>query len=153
MRALELRIPPAVVVFLMGAGMWLASIALPSLAFSFPGRRIVAVALALAGGFVAVLGVTTFRRARTTVNPLTPQAASSLVTAGIYRFSRNPMYLGMLLLLAGAAVFLGNAGALLLLPAFVVYMNQYQIKPEERALSALFGSEFTAYLQRVRRWI
>lgn len=153
MSALELKIPPVVVVLLTGAAMWLASVALPSLAFSFPGRPVAAAALAVAGGVVAVLGVMTFRQARTTVNPFTPQAASALVTSGIYRFTRNPMYLGMLLLLAGVAVFLGNAAALLLLPAFVGYMNQFQIKPEERALTAIFGPDFTVYRQKVRRWI
>jgi protein-S-isoprenylcysteine O-methyltransferase Ste14 len=153
MSSLELKVPPAAVVLLTGAGMWLASAALPSLAFSFSGWQAVAVVLAVAGGIVAVLGVASFRRARTTVNPLQPQGASSLVTTGIYRFSRNPMYLGMLFLLAGLAVFLANAAALIFLPVFVVYMNRFQIQPEERALSAIFGSEFTAYRQKVRRWI
>ena len=150
---LNLKIPPPIVALLTGAAMWLAAVALPSLAFSFPGRQGAAVALALAGGAVAVAGVFSFRRARTTVNPLTPQAASSLVTTGIYRFTRNPMYLGMLLLLAGVAVFLGNVAALPLLPVFIGYINQFQIKPEERALFTIFGSDFTAYRQKTRRWI
>lgn len=109
--------------------------------------------LAVAGGVVAGLGVVSFRRAQTTVNPLTPQAASSLVTTGIYRVSRNPMYLGMLLLLAAFAVFLANAAALIILPVFILYMNRFQITPEERALSSMFGPDFTAYTERVRRWM
>lgn len=153
MSALDLKVPPAAVALLTGAAMWLASSALPALAFSLPFKHSVAVLLAGAGALVAVLGVVSFRRARTTVNPLTPQAASSLVTTGIYRFSRNPMYLGMLLLLAAFAVVLANAAALLVLPFFVVYMNRFQIAPEERALSAMFGPDFTAYTQRVRRWM
>lgn len=153
MSALELKIPPVAVALLTGAAMWLAASALPALDFPFPDKNVVAVILAVAGGIVAGLGVVSFRRARTTVNPLTPQAASSLVTAGIYRFTRNPMYLGMLLLLAAFAVFLANAAALIVLPVFVVYMNRFQITPEERALSAMFGPDFTAYTQRVRRWM
>ena len=153
MNALELKVPPVAVTLLAGAAMWLAASILPSLTFPLPYRWIAAVVLAVAGGAVAVLGVASFRRARTTVNPITPQAASSLVTTGIYRFSRNPMYLGMLLLLAGVAAFLANAAALIVLPLFVVYMNRFQIQPEERALSAIFGSDFTAYTQRVRRWM
>jgi protein-S-isoprenylcysteine O-methyltransferase Ste14 len=153
MNALELKIPPVTVALLAGAAMWLASSALPSLAFPLPYKHLLTVILVVAGGVVAGLGVVSFRRAQTTVNPLRPQAASSLVTTGIYRFSRNPMYLGILLLLAGVAVFLANAAALIVLPAFVVYMNLFQIKPEERALSAIFGPELTAYQQRVRRWM
>lgn len=153
MSSLELKAPPVAVSLLAGAGMWLMAKAFPALTFPFPYRQAVAAALAVAGAVVAVLGVATFRRARTTVNPIKPQSASSLVTTGIYRFSRNPMYLGILLLLAGWAVYLANAPALILLPAFVLYMNRFQITPEERALSALFGSEFAAYKQRVRRWM
>lgn len=153
MSALELKIPPVAVALLTGAAMWLAASALSSLDFPFPFKDIVAVVLAVAGSAVAGLGVVSFRHARTTVNPLRPQAASSLVTSGIYRFTRNPMYLGILLILAGWAVFLANAAALLVLPLFVVYMNRFQITPEERALSAAFSSDFTDFKQRVRRWI
>jgi protein-S-isoprenylcysteine O-methyltransferase Ste14 len=151
--ALELKIPPVVVVLLAGAAMWLVASALPTLAFLFPYKQAVAVALMAAGGVVAALGVVSFRRARTTVDPTKPQAASSLVTTGIYRFTRNPMYLGFLLVLAGVAALLANAAALVLLPVFVVYMNLFQIKPEERALSATFGLDFTTYTKRVRRWM
>ncbi|WP_422879670.1 methyltransferase family protein [Noviherbaspirillum cavernae] len=94
-----------------------------------------------------------FRRASTTVNPVSPGAATSLVSAGIYAFTRNPMYLGFLLGLSGWAVYLSNAAAFLALPFFVLYLNRFQIAPEERALQTLFGGEFSAYRGRVRRWI
>lgn len=95
----------------------------------------------------------TFRRAKTTVNPLKPQSSSSLVTWGIYAITRNPMYLGGLVILTGCAVFLSNALAFLLLPAYILYINRFQIAPEERALTSLFGQEFAAYRSRVRRWL
>jgi protein-S-isoprenylcysteine O-methyltransferase Ste14 len=75
------------------------------------------------------------------------------VTSGIYGFTRNPMYLGMLFVLIGWALYLGNALALLLLPVFIFYMNRFQIEPEERVLTTLFGPEFLEYASRVRRWI
>jgi protein-S-isoprenylcysteine O-methyltransferase Ste14 len=153
MNALELKVPPVVVVLLAGAAMWLASAATPSFASQLPYRQAMALALAAAGLVIAALGVVSFRRAGTTVNPTKPQTTSSLVSTGVYRFSRNPMYLGFLLALAGWAVFLANALAFVLLPAFVVYMNRFQITPEERALSAMFGAEFAAYKQKVRRWV
>jgi protein-S-isoprenylcysteine O-methyltransferase Ste14 len=81
-----------------------------------------------------------------------PDAASSLVVSGIYRYTRNPMYAGFLLILLGWAAFLSNILALIVLPAFVLYMNRFQILPEERVLTTLFADEYTEYLARVRRW-
>ena len=94
-----------------------------------------------------------FGKARTTVNPLKPEATSKIVTTGIYRFSHNPMYLGFLLFLLAWAVFLSNASAYFFLPAFVFYMNCFQIIPEERALAEKFGEQFKKYRLTVRRWI
>ncbi len=153
MNTLELKIPPIAVVFLAGAAMWLVSAVAPSFTLQFPYNEAIALVLAVAGVFVAVWGVVSFRRAGTTVNPTKPQATSSLVCTGIYRFSRNPMYLGFLLVLHGLAAFLANTLAVVLIPIFIVFMNRFQIKPEEKALSAMFGAEFTAYRQRVRRWL
>jgi len=116
-------------------------------------RIAIALALVALGGAVAFAGVIAFREKRTTVNPLTPGASSLVVSSGVYRVSRNPMYLGFLLALAGWAVYLSNAGAAMLLPVFVAYMTQFQIKPEERALLAKFGPGFAQYLSRVRRWL
>ena len=92
-------------------------------------------------------------RAHTTWHPSRPDSATYLVTAGAFRYSRNPTYLGMLLVLLGWAVFL--ASPLTLVPAvlFVVYLNRFQIRPEERASSAIFGREYDGYVSRVRRWL
>jgi protein-S-isoprenylcysteine O-methyltransferase Ste14 len=109
--------------------------------------------LATAGACISLMAVISFRRARTTVNPLRPGTASTLVTGGIYRHTRNPMYLGLSIILLGWAVYLANAPALLLLPGFVLYIYRFQIVPEERTLAALFGAEYQAYRTRVRRWL
>ena len=101
-------------------------------------------------GIAAVLG---FRRAKTTINPLTPQASSALVVRGIYRWTRNPMYLAMLLVLIGWACIVSNWAALAMLPLFVATLNRLQIEPEERALHARFGAEFENYRRKVRRWL
>ena len=131
--------------------MWL--IAFPALDFALPGRAVVAAVFfiaALVTGLPAVLG---FRRAKTTVNPLKPEASTALVTGGIYRWTRNPMYLAMLLLLAAWACIVSNWAALAMLPLFVAYLNRFQIGPEERALQARFGAEFDSYRRQVRRWL
>ena len=113
----------------------------------------VALGLALAGGALALAGLAEFRRVRTTFNPLAPQRASALVTTGVYRITRNPMYLGMLLVLAGWAWWLGSAAAWLGLPLSVLALNRLQIQPEERAMRQRFGDEYQRYAARVRRWL
>jgi protein-S-isoprenylcysteine O-methyltransferase Ste14 len=153
MQWLELRIPPLLVVLVAAGGMLGVAHSAPGLTVTLAARSSVALALVALGAILATVGVLAFRGERTTVNPLTPSASSSIVSSGVYRFSRNPMYLGFLLVLAGWAVHLSNAGAALLLPPFVAYMTRYQIKPEERALLAKFGSEYAEYMSRVRRWL
>ncbi len=150
---LELKIPPAVLVAFTGALMWMVSATTTAAALVIPGRSWGAAILMLAGIIIAGLGVASFRRAKTTVNPMKPGAAAVLVDGGIYRLTRNPMYLGCLVVLLGWAVYLANIIAFLLLPAFVFYMNRFQIAPEEKALVERFGESFVAYQTRVRRWL
>jgi protein-S-isoprenylcysteine O-methyltransferase Ste14 len=150
---LELKIPPVLLTILFASMMWLLALATPEV-HVLKGVTIVVSAIAIVtGGLFALAGVIAFRNARTTVNPTTPEASSALVTSGVYRYTRNPMYLGLLLLLIGWGLFLANAFALTLTFAFVGYMNRFQIEPEERALEVLFGADFATYSTQVRRWI
>jgi len=153
MRTLELKIPPVGIGLLLGAAMYAAARLAPAFGFVLPAGRIIAAGLAVTGVVVAILGVLSFRRAGTTVNPLQPAAVSRLVVAGVYQWTRNPMYLGMLLVLLGWGAFLANAIAFIPAIAFVPLMNRLQIGPEERTLAATFGPAFTAYQSTVRRWI
>lgn len=154
MRWLELKIPPPLVALFVALAMWFAARHAPAFAFSVAAsvRAAIAIALAVAGLYLGVVGVLAFRRAHTTINPLRPGTASTLVDAGIYRFSRNPIYAGDLLMLLGWGVWLSNLLSLVLASLFVVYMNRFQIEPEERALAALFGPAYDDYRSRVRRW-
>ena len=153
MSSLELKVPPVLVWLTFAGAMLGVARWTPSLAFALPGSAAVALALGILGVGVAAAGVVAFREHRTTVNPLTPGASSAVVSSGVYRVSRNPMYLGFTLALAGWAVYLSNGGAALLVTGFIAYMTQFQVKPEERALLAKFGSEFSDYMARVRRWL
>lgn len=153
MNALELKLPPVALVFGVAIGMWLLSRSTAALDFALPFRLAVAVMLAGIGLAISVAGVMQFRQARTTVNPITPEATTTMVTSGVYRFSRNPMYLGFLFVLAGWAAFLSHVLAFALLPFFVAYMNRFQIIPEERTLAAKFGRQFSDYRNSVRRWL
>ena len=152
MTSLELKIPPPLVALLTGLLMWSATRLVPPLALPGVARVAVAAVLVGVGVGLAISGVLTFKRAKTTVNPTTPAAASALVRTGVFRFTRNPMYLSLLLCLVAWAVYLSNALALLIVPLFVLYMNRFQIAPEERALATLFGDAYAAYKREVRRW-
>ena len=94
-----------------------------------------------------------FKKAKTTVDPTTPEKTTSLITSGIYRYSRNPMYLGLLGLLIAEVLLLGNLLSLVLLPLYIMTMNKCFIKPEEVALEILFEQSFIDYKQKVRRWL
>ncbi len=152
-QSLELRIPPPAVAALIAAAMWGISLIAPSL--EVPGliRAVAALALATMGFGISVAGVISFWRAKTTVNPMKPEATSALVISGIYRLSRNPMYVGIVLALIAWAVCLSSMWTLPGPLAFVLYINRFQIAPEERALAARFGATYAAYRSAVRRWL
>ena len=153
MASLESKIPPPAVVVLIGVLLWLVARATPRLDFDLPAHVWLAAALGVVGFVTGAAGVATFRKAKTTVNPLKLHSSSSLVTWGVYRLSRNPMYLGGLMMLFGWALFLLNTPAFVLLAVYVLYINRFQIAPEERALTSLFSNEYVAYQARVRRWL
>lgn len=153
MNALELKIPPVVQVVIIAGLMWALAGLLPGLSFAIPGSPLVALGIVMTGVVVALLGVLEFRTAGTTVDPRAPEQSASLVVRGVYRVSRNPMYVGFLLMLTGWAVFLGNIASLLLLPVFILYMNRFQIVPEEQYMREKFGEAYAQYQATVRRWL
>jgi len=153
MHPLELKIPPPVVALIVAAAMWMNSVSGPRLSLPFEMRVAFAIAIAAVGIVFDLSALLAFRRAKTTINPLKPGRTSTLVTVGIYRVSRNPMYVGLVCFLLGWAAYLAAlwplAGPLL----FILYLNRFQIEPEERILARRFGDDFTAYRERVRRWL
>ena len=153
MRALELKIPPPIVALLIAAIMW--GISRVTAPVEMPGviRVTTTIALALVGVVIAISGVIAIRRAKTTLNPLKPETTSTIVTSGVYRFTRNPMYVGLAFVLLAWAVFMASAWSLLGLACFVLYMNRFQIMPEERVLSGMFAASYAAYQAKVRRWL
>jgi protein-S-isoprenylcysteine O-methyltransferase Ste14 len=150
---LEHRIPPPVVGLAIAVGMWAVSHLDPT--FRLPRLALIAsiAAITAAGVAIALAGVVAFRRARTTVNPLKPETSAALVSSGVYSFTRNPMYLGMAMVLIAWAVYLSSVWCLAGPVAFAWYITRFQIIPEERVLEKLFGADFSAYKKRVRRWL
>ena len=150
---LKLKIPPAVVWLAAALLMWAIDRTLPVDWFTAFFRTWLAAAVALPGGLLGLFGILAFYRQSTTINPHKPEHTEVLVTGGIYRCSRNPMYLGLLLVLAAVGLYLGNPATAVVLPLFVWYMNRFQIKPEEQVMEQKFGADYTRYRSQVRRWI
>ena len=110
--------------------------------------------LIIISGLIIILSaIILFKKYQTTITPLNPSNATKLITDGIYKFSRNPMYLGLLLMLMGISIILNLTGGVFLIPLFILYLNLFQIIPEENAMVDLFKDEFTEYKKNVRRWI
>lgn len=153
MSSLDVKIPPPAVAAAIAVAMWGISKLAPLLQLPNAVRLGAAAALMLAGIGFSAAGVQAFRRAKTTVNPTKPQDATSLVKSGVYRITRNPMYVGLSCVLLAWAVFLSSAWGLLGPVAFVLYIGRFQIAPEERALTKLFGRAYADYQAKVRRWL
>ena len=152
-RGLELKVPPPLVALLVAGVMWELAKLTPQMELSGSLRHVVSGALFLAGVLFTLSAMLTFRRSKTTVNPLKPEATTAFVSGGPFRVSRNPMYLGLLLVLFGWAVLLGAPWTLAGPVAFVLYLQRFQIIPEERVLALKFGEVYAQYCARVRRWL
>ena len=154
MPSFELKIPPPAIFVCCGALAWAIAkfVATPfdlhGLSTTLVAASLVALAIA-----VATSAILTFRRVETTIDPTKPSNTSSLVTHGVFRFTRNPMYLALLLLLTGWVIYLGSVVAIATPLLFVACISRLQIRPEERILAAKFGAAYSAYCGEVRRWI
>lgn len=153
MNALELRIPPLALFVVFGLTIWAVGTYFPAANIALPGSQTIAFVSFLLGLGIVSAGVFEFRRRKTTMSPFSPERTASVVSSGIYRWSRNPMYLGMALVLFGLAVWRSSVPGFVVALLFCAYMTRFQIRPEERMLLKLFGAEYSAYLTRVRRWI
>ena len=150
---MKLLIPPPLQVLVCAGLMWGLYRLTPQLAFSFSGQQLLAALLCFLGLVLDLSAVRLFFRSKTTVSPVTPEKAEKLVVEGAYRFTRNPMYLGLASILTGFAFWLGNFFAFLPVVFFIWFVTRYQIKPEEEVLLEKFGEEYGEYTMRVRRWI
>lgn len=152
MKTLELKIPPPIVLFVClvlayGLSLGLPLLAIPPVLSGLFGYLVVI------GVLLSLAGIWEFRKAKTTIDPTRPEKASHLVSGGIYRLTRNPMYLGMVLIIIAAVLKFGNAYGFIALPCFILYISIFQIKPEERMIENLFGQQYVQYKKKVRRWL
>ncbi len=149
---MKLKVPPVVVLFVFALAMYFLAKYLPVGYFDFFGRLELVKILLVIMILILILSLCKFFKAKASINPLKPEKTEVLVTSGIYKYTRNPMYLAMLILLLAWALHLGNAFNVLLAAGFVSYMNVYQIIPEEKTLADKFGKNYRLYCKKVRRW-
>ena len=146
-------IPPPLVAVILATVIWWFKT--DTTILEKPGQTLIAIAIVLIGTAICIdiTAIYAFYKAKTTIDPLRPEKASMIVTSGPFRFTRNPMYLGLSLLLAGWGLI---QNSWLLVPAvigFVIYMTHMQIIPEEKILAEKFGEPYLRYQQTVRRWL
>ena len=147
------KIPPPIILLLSGIAMWFIAHSEYAFTIANPIALIMAIILAAIGIFVSFSAIRQFKTAETTISPLQPDSATSLVHHGIFAKTRNPMYVGLFLILLGWAVWLQSLSNAIVLIAFVLWLTEMQIKPEEAALRKVFGQGYVDYCERVRRWI
>jgi protein-S-isoprenylcysteine O-methyltransferase Ste14 len=153
MNTLQLKIPPPIVAFVFGMLIWLLSDKL-SLTFMDPEhRRTLALMLLAVAATLDIWAILSFRAAKTTIDPRYPHKSTSIVSTGIYQYTRNPMYLGLALILTALSVYLAAPLGFLCVLGFIVYINKFQIEAEEAMLEQQFGARYHQYKQSVRRWI
>lgn len=150
---LELKIPPPIVMMITAGLMWLSARLFPSLNIDFSYHRLIASLILFTGILLGAFGLFAFGKAGTTFNPAKPEKGTALVTGGIYKITRNPMYLGLFLCLLGFAVYLSNLPSALGPLFFVIYITRFQIKPEEKFLLSRYGEDYANYMKSTRRWI
>ena len=145
---MKTKIPPPVLSLICMAIMY----RLPTI-LTLPKATWLVVMLVGLSSVIGIASVISFRLAKTTISPLHPNQTSHIIQTGIYRFSRNPMYLSIAIFLVAFAIYLENATALLVIPLFIWSINYLQIQPEEQMLEQKFGEEYLAYKKAVRRWV
>ena len=150
---MKLLIPPPIQALFFSIIMWLISRQFLNANFSLHGINTFAFVFLIIAVMLLILSINKFRQVGTTISPLKPNKTSSLINSGIYGYTRNPMYLGLLLMLFSIAFFLKNFISFLIIPLFILFITKNQILPEEEALEKIFGVEYKNYKKKVRRWI
>jgi len=153
MSVLLLKVPPPIVALVLALLMWLTPAVAGLVQIPDPARVLCAVVLVCAGQGISIAGMVVFRRAKTTVNPVKASLASSLVIRGVYRYTRNPMYVSLTIVYVGVALMMQSLWSLLLLPLVVAFIRIKVIGREEAYMERRFGAEYLRFKNEVRRWL
>ena len=153
LKFIELKVPPPIVVLIFGYVMWVLHRCFPVFHSHLHGGKVISISIAAIAIILGCLALSQFVQWKTTVNPMKINNASALITTGLFSISRNPIYIVDLLLLFSWVIWLGQWVNIALLPFFIIYLNRFQIEPEERVLKKIFGAKYEKYCSATRRWI
>ena len=143
-------LPPPIVTLIFVLLIYLSKPFFPELIFNY--SNILSLFFFISGIIIIIISFQMFKRKKTTINPIKIEKASSLVTNGIFKYSRNPMYFGMVLILISTGIKFNFYGGILMIVIFICFITYFQILPEERAMLKLFGKDFINYKNKTRRW-
>ncbi len=145
------KIPPPIITLICALLIYLSKPFFPELIFNYFNQ--ISLFFLISGFIIILISFLRFKKEKTTIDPIKIEKASSLVTNGIFKYSRNPMYLGMLLILISVSIKFNFYGGLLVVGSFVYFITYFQILPEEKAMLKLFGKDFINYKNKTRRWV
>ena len=146
-----IKIPPPLIVLVLIVSIYFSSKKIDLI--NIPLQLEISIFILSAGILIFVNPVLQFIKSKTTVNPIQFEEVNKLVTSGIFKYSRNPMYLGMLMIVLSASIFYLNIYSILTPLLFILWINKFQIKREEEFLIEKFGDEYLSYKKKTRRWI
>ena len=148
---MKTKIPPPIVTLIFGLCIYFSGPYFPEYIFSM--ANFLSGLILFVGVSILIVSAVSFKRHQTTINPLKPEQASSLIISGVFSFSRNPMYLGMVFILLALSFRFNLVGGILFTSIFIMYITKFQIIPEEAAMKSIFGEDFNKYKNKTRRWI
>ena len=146
-----IKIPPPLIVLVLIVSIYFSSKKIDLI--NIPLQMEISILILSAGILIFVNPVLQFIKSKTTVNPIQFEEVNKLVTSGIFKYSRNPMYLGMLMIVLSTSIFYLNIYSILTPLLFILWINKFQIKREEEFLIEKFGDEYLSYKKKTRRWI
>lgn len=150
---LALKVHPPIQLIICASLMYSLAKYFPQYHFDFYFNLHLSTVLIIVAAIIGTLALLDFRKHKTTFHPHTPEKTSTVVDSGIYAYSRNPMYLALVLALFALAFYLQNVICFAVIPLFIWYITRYQIKPEEVILDKIFHTNYQVYKKKVRRWL
>ena len=146
-----MKIPPPILVLILVVSSFLSSKKIDVI--HIPHQTLVSILILLIGILILIIPVTKFIKYKTTIDPIEFKKVNKLVTSGIYKYSRNPMYLGLLLIVISSSILYLNIYSVSTPIFFYYWINRFQIQREEVFLTEKFGKEYLSYKTKTRRWI
>lgn len=149
---LELKVIPPVQLIISASLMYSLATYFPQYDFVLQISLPIIIILIIAASLIGILALYDFHKHQTTFHPHTPEKTSKVVDTGVFSYSRNPMYISLVMLLLALGFYFQNYSSFCIVPLFIGYITRFQIIPEEKMLDKLFPNDYQTYCQKVNRW-